>query len=320
MGKEKLDKILQSLEKNYNAKKAKDIKKDEIISTGIFPLDYVLSGGIHLGEGGHRIEFFGAESSAKTTFALHVIKQFQKKDKICVFMDAENSYDKEWAEIVGVDNSKLIIVKPASLEEMGDLFVKLIPEVDLIVIDSIVSMLPEAEGERDTNQPTMGLQARINAIICRKIYDAISKSPTTMIFINQLREKIGVMYGNPFTTGGGRALKHMYNTRVYFRAGTPIDIGTGTKKDRIGIEINLKCTKNKKGTPWKTSVIEFYFTGELNNAKSLLFSAVKYGIVEQKGPYYKYNDIKEQGKDKFCAKLSEKDWKKIEREIWKRLK
>jgi recombination protein RecA len=241
---ENLDKILRELEKNYNVKKAKDIEKDEVLSTGVFPLDYVLSGGIHLCEGGHRIEFFGAESTAKTTFALHVVRRFQEEGKICVYMDAENSYDKEWAKTIGVDNDKLIIVKPTSLEQAGDLFVKLIPEVDLIVVDSIVSMIPEAEAERDTNQPTMGLQARVNAVVCRKIYEVIAQRKTAMIFINQLREKIGVMYGNPYTTGGGRAIKHMYNTRIEFKTGKPIDVN----KERIGVEIKLKCIKNKKGT------------------------------------------------------------------------
>jgi len=317
---ERLNRILKELENKYNIKKAKDIDKEDIISTEIFPLDYVLSGGIHETEGGHRIEFFGAESTGKSTFALHIIKKFQEQGKVCVYMDAENSYDKEWAEQIGVDNEKLLIVKPSSLEEAGDLFVKLIPEVDLIVIDSIVGLIPEEEIDRETNQPTMGLQARVNALITRKIYRAIAHKKTTMIFINQLREKIGVMFGNPYTTGGGRAIKHMYNTRIEFKTGAPIEHGSGQKKDRIGWEIKMKCIKNKKGTPYRQAVVDFYFDGRIDNKKSLLFSAIKYGIIERAGSYYKYDKIKEQGAEKFCAKLDNKVWKKIEKEIWKRIK
>lgn len=313
---EKLDKLLSELEKDYNVKKAKDIDKDEVVSTGLFPLDYVLSGGIHVCEGGHRIEFFGAESSCKTTFALHIIKKFQQEGKICVFIDAENSYDKSWAEIIGVDNEKLIIVKPQSLEQAGDLFVRLIPEVDLIVIDSIVSIIPEEESDRDTNQPTMGLTARVNALICKKIYEAIAKHKTTMIFINQLREKIGVMYGSPYTTGGGRAIKHMYNTRIEFKVGEPIDID----KERVGAIIKLKCVKNKKGTPYRTAEIPFRFTGELDNKLAIFFAGVKYGIITRKGAYYEYEDVRTQGQEKFFEAMEEKKWKKIEQEIWKRIK
>lgn len=316
MSKDKIKDLLNDLEKNYNVKKANDIEKDEVVSTGVFPLDYVLSGGIHVCEGGHRIEFFGAESSCKTTFALHIIKKFQQEGKTCVFMDAENSYDKEWAKIIGVDNDNLIIVKPTSLEQAGDLFVKLIPEVDLIVVDSIVSIIPEEASNRDTNQPTMGLTARVNSLICQKIYESISKRKTTLIFINQLREKIGVMYGSPYTTGGGHAIKHMYNTRIEFRAGEPIEIN----KERVGFHIKLKCVKNKKGTPYRQAEIPFRFTGELDNKLALLMAGIKYDIIVRKGAYYMYEEVKSQGQEKFFEEVTEKQWKKIEQEIWKRMK
>ncbi len=320
MDKDKLKKLLNELERNYNVKKASDILKDEIFQTGVFSLDYVLSGGIHLCEGGHRIEFFGAESSWKSTFALYIIKRYQEEGKICVYIDAEHSYDKVWAKNIGVDNDSLLIVDPESLEEVGDLFVELIPKVDLIVIDSIVGLIPEEEINRDTNQPTMGLQARINALITRKIYKNIIGKKTTMIFINQLREKIGVMYGNPYTTGGGRAIKHMYNTRIEFRAGKPIDVGTGDKKERVGIEINLKCIKNKKATPYRKAVMDCYFTGHVDNKKSIFFAGIKYGVINLSGKTYSYKDIKVVGKDKFIAVLDDKDYKAIEKEIWKRMK
>ena len=277
--KDKLNRLLKELQKNYKVKRASEIVDDEKIRTGIYALDYVLSGGISQCEGGHRLEFFGAESSGKTTFALYVIKKYQELGKTCIFIDGENSYDSEWADIIGVDNDKLIVTYPDFQEDAGDMLVEVIPQADLIVIDSIVSLIPKEEINRDTDEPTMALQARINALITRKIYKAIAGKKTTIIFINQMREKVGVMYGSPYTTGGGRALKHLYNTRIEFRAGKPIDVGSGDKKERIGIEINLKGVKNKKGVPYKSAVIDFYFSGQINNKKSLLFSGIKYGVI-----------------------------------------
>lgn len=313
-------KLINSLGKDYLVKRASEIKQEEIIKTGVYPLDYVLDGGIRFCEGGHKIEFYGAESTGKSTFALYVIKKYQELGKICVYIDAEHSYDKKWAKTVGVDNDNLIVVSPNSLEEVGDLFVKLIPEADLIIIDSIVGLIPEAEEERDTNQPTMGLQARVNALITRKIYKAIADKKTTMIFINQLREKIGVMYGNPYTTGGGRALKHMYNTRIEFKTGKPIDVGSGDKKERIGYEINFKCVKNKKGKPYHKAVVDFYFSGHLDIKKTLFYSALRLGVIEMSGKTYTFGKTKIVGKDNFQEELPEKEWAKIEKEIWKKSK
>ena len=317
MGKKNDDikKLLISLEKKYSVKRASDIIVEKRIRTGIYSLDYVLSGGISDVEGGHRIEFFGGESSCKTTTALYVIKKYQELGKTCVFIDGENSYDADWAKIIGVDNDNLIVVTPESLEQAGDLFVQLIPQVNLIVIDSIVSMIPSDEIDRDTDEPTMALQARINALITRKIYKAIGDRKTTMIFINQLREKVGVMYGNPETTGGGRALKHLYNTRIQFRAGKPIDIGSGDKKERIGMEIHLKAVKNKKGTPYKTAVCDFYYDGSFDNKKAIFFSALKIGIIQLNGRTYTYGDLQVVGKDNFLQTFD--DWESLQEEIWK---
>lgn len=318
--KKDIKKILKSLEKDFKIKKASDIKLQKKLRTGLYALDYVLDGGISQTEGGHRIEFYGAESSGKTTFALHVIKKYQELGKICAFVDAEHSYDTIWAEKIGVDNDELLILNPDFQEEVGDALVKLIPQVDLIVIDSIVGMIPKEETERDTDQPTMALAARINALITRKIYKAIADRNTTIIFINQMREKVGVMYGSPYTTGGGRALKHLYGTRIEFRTGKPIDIGSGDKKERIGAEINLKCVKNKRGKPHHKAVIDFYSNGYIDNKKSLFFSAVKYGIIKRSGAWFEYKKLKEQGKDKLIEKLEDKDFVEIENKIWENMK
>jgi len=315
---DKLDKLLSSLKNDFNIKKASDIVEEEKIRTGIYALDYVLSGGLSQCDGGHRLEFFGAESTGKTTFALHIIKKYQELGKVCVFIDAENSYDKEWAEICGVDNDNILIINPKSLEEAGNLYVKLIPESDLIVTDSIVSLIPDAEIERNVEEATMALQARINALITRKIYQTIAGRKTTLIFINQLREKLGVMYGNPYTTGGGHAIKHMYNTRIEFKTGKPINVGTGDNKERIGIEIHLKGVKNKKGTPYLDAVVDFYFNGKIDNKKSIFFGALKYGIIQLSGKTYEYKDIKVVGKEAFLEKMDDKLIKQIEDEIWKK--
>jgi len=299
--------------KGYNIKKASEIKKEEIIRTGIFALDYVCDGGIRICEGGHRIEFWGAEGTGKTTFSLHIIKKYQELNKTCVFIDAENSYDVEWANKIGVDNNNLVIIKPSSLEEFGDLMYEIIPKVNLIVIDSIISLIPKEELERNTDQPTMALSARINALISRKIYSALANKTTTLIFINQLREKVGQLYGDPFTSGGGHALRHLYNTRIQFKLGKSII----QKDEKVGYEINLRCIKNKKGKPYRTSQVDVYLDGYIDNKKSLFYSALKYGIIKKSGSWFEYNNIKEQGKEALIKKI--KDWNKIEDEIWRRL-
>jgi len=314
-----LNQLIKELsKKGHIIKKAKEIQEEQKIKTGLFALDYILDKGISQCEGGHRIEFFGAESSGKTTVALHIIKKYQELNKTCAFIDAERSYDKHWGEIMGVDNDKLLVALPETLEEAGDLLTELIPKVDLIVIDSIISLIPIGEAERDTAEVQMALSARTNSLITRKLYSAIKGNFTTLIFINQLREKVGG-YGNPYTTSGGHALKHFYSTRVEFKLGKPIESGSGDNKERVGYEVVMRCVKNKKGKPHRVASFDFYFNGYIDNIKSLFYSAVKYGIIERKGSYYVYKDIKEQGKDAFINKLKKDDWDKIEAEVWKNI-
>ena len=306
--------ILKELQKkDYNVKMASEIEEEAKVRTGIMALDEVLGGGIVICEGGHRIEFFGGESSCKTTFALYCVKKFQELGKKCCFVDAERSFDRDWATHLGIKCDDLAIITPDSLEQFGDIIAKIIPEFDLIVVDSIVTMIPEAEAERDTNEATMALAARINALITRKIYQASTRSKCATIFINQLREKVGVMYGSPNTTGGGHALKHLYNTRVEFRAGKPIEVD----KERVGIEINLKNVKNKRGKPNSTAIVDFYLDGKIDNIKTLFYQAVKFGIVIKGGAWFQYDTIKEHGEEAFCKALSPQQIQKIEDEIWK---
>jgi len=313
----KLEQLQKELAKEgYIVKKASELQSGEKIRTGIFSLDYVLGGGISTDEGGHRIEFFGAESSGKTTFALYVIKKYQQLGKACAFMDAEMAYDKDWGEQIGVDNQNLLIIQPDSLEEAGDLFVKIIPQVDLLVIDSIVGLIPAGEAERETEKVQVALGARINSLITRKIYHAVASKPITLIFINQLREKVGVMYGNPYTTAGGHALKHMYNTRIEFRAGKPIK----EKEEKIGIEINMNCVKNKKGKPFHKAQVDFYLNSHLDNKKSLFYAGIRFGVIERSGNTYSFKDAKVVGQEAFMEEIKAETWDKIEGEIWERMK
>lgn len=313
----KIDQLKKELSKQgFIVKTASELSTEKKVRTGVFSLDYVLDGGISMGEGGHRIELFGAESGGKTTFALYIIKKYQELGKVCAFMDAEKSYDKKWGKTLGIDNDNLLIIYPDSLEEAGDLLVKIIPEVDLLVIDSIVGLIPMGESERDTNEPQVALSARINSLITRKIYHALAGRPVTLIFINQQREKVGSMYGNPHTTPGGHALKHMYNTRIEVRAGKPIK----DKEEKIGVEINLNCVKNKKGKPYHKATVDFFLNGYIDNNKCLFFAGVRFGAIERSGNTYTFGDIKAVGQEKFTDALTPKDWKKIEEEIWKRMK
>jgi len=313
----KLDQLIKELTKDgHRVKLASKLRKSEKIRTGVFALDYVIDGGISQCEGWHRLEFWGAESSGKTTFALMVIKKYQELGKTCVFIDVERSYDTVWGTILGIDNEKLIVIYPDTLEEFGDLLVELIPQVDLIVVDSIVGLIPIAESERDTDSPQVASQARINSLITRKIYGAVGDLPVCFIFINQMRQKVGVMYGSPNTSSGGLALKHMYSTRVEFRAGKPIKEGD----EKVGIEIKLNCIKNKKGRPHRVAEVDFSLTGSLDNTKSLFYAALKYAVIERSGNTYTFDKVKAIGKDKFIAAMEEKDWTKLEKEIWKTIK
>lgn len=314
---EKLDKLLKQYEKKYIMHKASDIVIEPKIRTGIYALDYVLGGGISQLNGGHIMEFYGGESSCKTRFSLGVIKKYQSLDKSCVYINAESSYDPTWAEICGVDNENLLVVHPKSLEEAGEALLEFIPQVDLIIIDSIAALVPEEEIKKTLSDKTMASQAKVNAPMCRKINKIRTGYKTTIIFINQLREKVGVMFGNPEHTPGGRALRHLYDSKVQFRAGKPIDIGGEGKKERVGMEINLFGKKNKLGTALRRAVLDFYVNGEIDNKKSLFFSAIKYNVINLSGKTYTFGDKKIVGKDNMIKELTDKEWDKIEKEIFK---
>jgi recombination protein RecA len=311
--------LMKEMEKTYNVKRASDIEILPKIKTGVYALDYVLSGGVCQCEGGHKIEFCGKESSGKTLMALKIIAKFQSLKKNVVYLNVENSYDPEWAAIQGVDNETLLTIKPTSLEEAGDLLVKLIPKSDLIVLDSIAMLQPMEEGdtEKTFEDKHMASQAKVLSPICRAIQATYKDYKCVIIFINQVREKVGISYGNPEVSPGGHALKHLYDTQIYFRPGQPIYVGTGDNKERIGNEITLVNKKNKKGKPFRQAVVDFYLTGNIDNSKSVFFAGLKYMVIKREGNTYTYKNLKAVGQDAFKELLKPEILAEIETELEK---
>jgi len=318
--KQNLDDRLSDLEKNFGLqRKPSTNKKIEKIRTGYFAFDYVIDE-IKLVEGGHRIELYGKESSGKSTFAHILATTFQKLGKIVVWIVSEG-FDEEWANHWGVDVDKMLFHYPEHCEDACDKIIEIAPKVDLIIVDSVASIIPEAELKKSMSEKTRGAQANVYSQFTRKFYKTTAHENTTFVCINQLREKMNVMYGNPETTPCGRALRHLYSSRIEFKIGKPIDIGQGDKKVRIGTELKLHGYKNKLGVSKRTSIVDFYFEdGRLDNKKSLLYAGIKYGVIDLSGKTYSYGKYKVVGKDKFKETLPEDIWLKIEKEVWDRIR
>lgn len=269
-----------------------------------------------------KYHFFTANNiiNHNTTFALKSVAKFQELGKICLWVISER-FDDAWAEHLGVDTTKLLKYFPETQEEATQKILDVVGHVDLIVIDSVATLIPEVELKNPMDKETRGKQAKVYSLFCRKLQQKVSNLTTTIMWINQIREKMGVMYGNPETTPSGRALKHMADTRIEFKAGKPIKKGKGAKEERIGVEINLYGKKNKAGTAQRKAIVDFYFEqGELDNKKSLFFAGLKYCVIELSGKTYTFKDKKVVGKDNFIKELEEKDWKEISKIIWERLK
>ena len=319
MNKEELNKKLKELEKNFGLKRASKTKEVKTIRTGIYALDYVLDG-IKLVEGGHKIEFYGKESSGKTTFAHKVVAEYQREEKVCVWIVSER-FDEKWAKKMGVNTDQLLKYYPKHVEDACDKILEILPHVDLIVVDSVASIIAEAEYEKSMSEKTRAPQASAYSQFCRKLYKKIAHETTTLLFINQIRIVMGKLFGNPEDTPCGKALKFMYDTRIVFRAGKPIKKKIGGKDVAIGVETNLTGYKNKLGVAKRKAVLDFYYEdGYIDNNKSLFFGGLKYGIIELSGQTYSYGKKKARGKAKFIKLLTDKDYKKIEEDIFKRMK
>lgn len=266
----------------------------EVIPTGSIALDVALGiGGLPKGR---VIEVFGPESSGKTTVALHAIASAQKQGGICAFIDAEHALDPEYAKALGVDIDALLVSQPDTGEQALEITDMLIRSgaISLIVIDSVAALVPRAEIEGEMGDSHMGLQARLMSQALRKITGALSQTGTTALFINQLREKIGVMFGSPETTTGGRALKFYASIRLDVRRIESLKDGA----DVVGNRTRVKVVKNKVAPPFKQAEFDIVYGEGISREGSLIDMGVDHGIIRKAGAWYTYNgDQLGQGKE-----------------------
>jgi recombination protein RecA len=312
-----IDKLEKSYGKGVVMRMTSDDKVDgiEALSTGSIGLDIALGiGGFPLGR---IIEIYGPESSGKTTLAMHTIAESQKRGGLAAFIDAEHAFDKYYAEKLGIDTENLLIAQPDDGEQALEIAENLIRSgaIDVIVIDSVAALVPRAELEGEMGDSKMGLQARLMSQALRKLTGTINKTRCICIFINQLREKIGVMFGNPETTTGGNALKFYASVRLDIRRIGQLKDGV----DMVGNRTKVKVVKNKVAPPFRVVEFDIMYGEGISKVGELVDLGVDFNIVKKSGSWFSYGDTKlGQGRDSVKELL--KDNPELAEEIEKKIK
>lgn len=313
-----LDNALRQIEKDYGKGaimrlgEIADKMNVEVIPSGSLAIDIAV--GVGGFPRGRVIEIYGPESSGKTTVALHAIAEAQKGGGVAAFIDAEHALDPVYARNLGVDITNLLVSQPDTGEQALEITESLVRSgaVDIVVVDSVAALVPKAEIEGEMGDSHVGLQARLMSQALRKLTGIIAKSKTTVIFINQLREKVGVMFGNPETTTGGRALKFYSSLRMEVRKGEAIKQGA----DTMGNRTKVKIVKNKVAPPFKTAEFDIMYGTGISKEGTLIDIAASMEIVKKSGAWYSYNDER-MGQGREAAKDYLKENEAVAKEIEK---
>ena len=302
-----LQAAMDKIEKNFGKGSIMKLGDDnfeevEVIPTGSVGLNAAL--GVGGFPRGRIIEIYGPESSGKTTLAIHAIAEAQKMGGIAAIIDAEHAFDRFYAQKLGVDIDNLLISQPDCGEQALEIAEQLIRSsaIDIIVIDSVAALTPKAEREGEMGDNKVGLQARLMSQALRKLTSAISKTKTTCIFINQLREKIGIMFGNPETTTGGNALKFYASVRLDIRRVSQLKDG----EEAVGNSVRVKVVKNKVAPPFRKAEFDIMFGEGISRTGEIVDLGVQYGVIKKSGSFFSYNDTKlAQGRDRTKALIAD---------------
>ncbi len=315
---EMLNETISNLEKTYGKgtiMRLGDgvINKIESISTGSLSIDAALGiGGVPRGR---IVEIYGPESSGKTTLCLHIVAEAQKKGGLAAFIDAEHAMDIAYAQKLGVDVNNLLVSQPDYGEQALEIVDTLVRSnaLDVIVIDSVAALVPRSELEGDMGDAQMGVQARLMSQALRKITGAVSRSKTVVIFTNQLRSKIGVMFGSPETTTGGNALKFYSSVRIDIRRIAALKDG----QEVVGNRTRVKIVKNKVAPPFKTVEFDIMYNEGISKTGDLIDLGLEFGLIKKSGSWFTFDEDRFQGKDQFRRKLKENPemMEKLEHEV-----